>query len=105
MFVINILGFASLGCFLSLHYKERMTTVAQTALGIWMLLLYGLAFFQKLSWIDGVSVAFLLALLLYVWKKRLPVKDTVRKLADSPAILFVMTVITLSFLVKNNKRR
>ena len=101
MFVINILGFASLGCFLSLHYKERMTTVAQTALGIWMLLLYGLAFFQKLSWIDGVSVAFLLALLLYVWKKRLPVKDTVRKLADSPAILFVMTVITLSFLVKN----
>lgn len=101
MFVINILGFASLGCFLSLHYKERLTTVAQTALGIWMLLLYGLAFFQKLSWIDGVSVAFLLVLLLYVWKKRLPVKDTVRKLADSPAILFVMTVIILSFLVKD----
>lgn len=101
MFIVNILGFASLGCLLALHYKERITTVVQTALGIWMLLLYGLAFFQKLSWIDGISVAFILLLLLYMWKKHLPVKDTIRKLADSPAILFVMTVIIISFLVKD----
>lgn len=100
MFIVNILGFASLGCLLALHYKERITTVVQTALGIWMLLLYGLAFFQKLSWIDGISVAFILLLLLYMWKKHLPVKDTIRKLADSPAILFVMTVIIISFLVR-----
>ena len=100
MFVVNILGFTSLGCLLSLHYKERITTVVQTALGIWMLLLYGLAFFQKLSWVDGISVASILALIFYMWKKHLPVKDTVKKIADSPAILFVMTVIILSFLVK-----
>lgn len=101
MFIINILGFASLGCLLSLNYKERVTTVVQTALGIWMLLLYGLAFFQKLSWIDWISVIFIFALLFYMGKKRLPVKDTVKKLADSPTILFVMTVIIISFLVKD----
>lgn len=101
MFVVNILGFASLGCLLSIHYREKINTVAQTALGIWMLLLYVLAFFQKLSWIDGISVAFILTLIFYLRKKHLPAKDTVKSLADGPAVLFVMTVAIISFLVRN----
>lgn len=101
MLIVNVLGFAAVSCWLSLHYKEKINTVVQTALGIWMMLLYCLALFQKLSWIDWVSMALIFALLFYVWKNHLQIKNIVMELADGPAILFVATVVILSFLVKD----
>lgn len=101
MAVINILGFFSVTAFLSIRYKEKVVTVIQSALGIWMMLLYILAFFQKLSAIDVLSVLFIVGLIFYIWHKRLSFKAVIVDLLDSSTILLWVTVLIVSGLSVN----
>lgn len=63
MAIINILAFGILTLLLSLKWKEKIVDVLPVAACILILILYILAFFRRLSAIDGISSLFLLAVL------------------------------------------
>lgn len=102
MFVINILGFVSLNCILAYHYKEKIVTVFPVSMGIWLLVLYALAFFQKLSYIDAICVLLIVfGVICIVWKKN-NIKCAIKGWID-PSTIMLLVILFLIWLVVQNK--
>lgn len=98
--LVNILGFLSLACILSLVFRESLVRVFPVCAAAFMLILYALAFVRMLSLIDCISLAFV-ALCLFMYRRAYR-GSGLRELAGrlfSPASLTVYTMLALSLLV------
>lgn len=59
MALLNIAAFLALMLWIAWLFRERLTDCMPAAAALLVFLLYGLAFVRHLSWIDGISAAFL----------------------------------------------
>lgn len=58
--IINIAAFCLLVLCLAIRFEEKIAEVIPTGVCLLIFILYGLAFWNRLSWIDGIGAAFLL---------------------------------------------
>jgi len=71
-FILNVSALVGVSLFLSLRFRDSLSHTVPVTLCSTLLLLYILAFFRKMSWIDGVSALCLIALLVLfvLWGRR-----------------------------------
>lgn len=56
--IINIAAFCLLVLCLAIRFEEKIAEVIPTGVCLLIFILYGLAFWNRLSWIDGIGAAF-----------------------------------------------
>lgn len=103
-FVLNVTALAGVALLLSLRFRDSLARTVPITLCSALLLLYVLAFFRKMSWIDGISALCLIALLVLfvLWGRRegfrsaaervvLPLKDV--QIWINLAVLILVAVL------------
>lgn len=105
MAVVNILALCMFVLVLSLRWKERIVDVWPMAACILILVLYVLAFWRHLSWIDWIGGAFVLAVCAAFWRRgeeqRRYILEEVKKELSHPGawaavILFLGTAVLVN---------
>lgn len=66
MAVVLLAAFLIIACLLALRFEKQLTAVLPLATCILILILYVLAFFRRLSWIDYFSTAIVVGAVLRV---------------------------------------
>ena len=66
MAVVLLAAFLMIACLLALRFEKQLTAVLPLATCILILILYVLAFFRRLSWIDYFSTAIVVGAVLRV---------------------------------------
>ena len=66
MAVVLLAAFLMIACLLALRFEKQLTAVLPLATCILILILYVLAFFRRLSWIDYFSTAIVVGSVLRV---------------------------------------
>ena len=106
MWLLNIIAFFIVTIWVAYKSKECMAEVVPvTACGL-IFVLYILAYFRRLSLIDGISIGIIFISLCFFFKldkgKRKEFGDEVKKLVYNPIhVMIVCSILVVSFLVKD----
>ncbi len=94
MAFIGLLGFIFLCIMVAYKFNEKLIKVLPLCIGIWTFILYILAFFKKLCWIDYIGGAVFLLILFWIISKR---EEFIKKkslfLCNSTFVLFIVYLL------------
>ena len=107
MAVVLLAAFLMIACLLALRFEKQLTAVLPLATCILILILYVLAFFQRLSWIDYFSTAIVVGAVLRVLflsgEKKKKLFAQLRELFFAPSAIAAMVLLTGAVLLTGNK--
>lgn len=101
MVLINICGFLFMCLFLSWHYKERLVTVLPCGTGILIFLLYILAFFQKLNFINIINFCLIFLCAILIIKRKDFFHHIKSEIVSAPTIIMFITYLIIFLCVKD----
>ena len=98
MAVVLLAAFLIIACLLALRFEKQLTAVLPLATCILILILYVLAFFRRLSWIDYFSTAIVVGAVLRVLflsgEKKKKLFAQLRELFFAPSAIAAMVLLT-----------
>jgi len=107
MAVVLLAAFLIIACLLALRFEKQLTAVLPLATCILILILYVLAFFRRLSWIDYFSTAIVVGAVLRVLflsgEKKKKLFAQLRELFFAPSAIAAMVLLTGAVLLTGNK--
>jgi hypothetical protein len=107
MAVVLLAAFLMIACLLALRFEKQLTAVLPLATCILILILYVLAFFRRLSWIDYFSTAIVVGAVLRVLflsgEKKKKLFAQLRELFFAPSAIAAMVLLTGAVLLTGNK--
>ena len=107
MAVVLLAAFLMIACLLALRFEKQLTAVLPLATCILILILYVLAFFRWLSWIDYFSTAIVVGAVLRVLflsgEKKKKLFAQLRELFFAPSAIAAMVLLTGAVLLTGNK--
>ena len=107
MAVVLLAAFLMIACLLALRFEKQLTAVLPLATCILILILYVLAFFRRLSWIDYFSTAIVVGAVLRVLflsgEKKKKLFAQLRELFFAPSAIDAMVLLTGAVLLTENK--
>ena len=107
MAVVLLAAFLMIACLLALRFEKQLTAVLPLATCILILILYVLAFFRRLSWIDYFSTAIVVGAVLRVLflsgEKKKKLFAQLRELFFAPSAIAAMVLLTGAVLLTENK--
>ena len=107
MAVVLLAAFLMIACLLALRFEKQLTDVLPLATCILILILYVLAFFRRLSWIDYFSTAIVMGAVLRVLflsgEKKKKLFAQLRELFFAPSAIAAMVLLTGAVLLTGNK--
>lgn len=104
MWFVTIIAFLLLNFFLAEKCQKKITEIFPAGTALWIFLLYLLAFFRRLSAIDGLSLLFCLGVLFFFGKtergdRQIWIGKLRRQFMDPVMVTLLLTIITVSILV------
>lgn len=107
MAVVLLAAFLLIACLLALRFEKQLTAVLPSATCILILILYVLAFFRRLSWIDYFSTAIVAGAVLRVLflsgEKKKKLFARLRELFCAPSAIAALVLLTGAVLLTGNK--
>lgn len=107
MAVVLLAAFLLIACLLALRFEKQLTAVLPSATCILILILYVLAFFRRLSWIDYFSTAIVAGAVLRVLflsgKEKKKLFARLRELFCAPSAIAALVLLTGAVLLTGNK--
>lgn len=107
MAVVLLAAFLMIACLLALRFEKQLTAVLPLATCILILILYVLAFFRRLSWIDYFSTAIVVGAVLRVLflsgEKKKKLFAQLREMFFAPSVIAAMVLLTGAVLLTGNK--
>lgn len=101
MAIIGFIGFLLLCVIVAYKFNEKFVTVFPVCIGIWIFILYILAFFQKLYWIDYIGGGVFLFMVFYIISRKDDFKKKKALILCNSTFVMLIIYLLLWFINKN----
>lgn len=96
---INLIGFMILCIFLCFQYKEKIVSAIPVCLGIWIVILLGLAYIRQLNAIDYICIGIIFLGVFYFIKRKEEFREFIVKENILGQVLIVGSIYFLVYLI------